>query len=116
VTDLNGDRGDTNLYDLTAKQASGAALNLTGVSLWFTIKRNAWEADPGVVQKTVGSGINVTDAVNGLFTVTLDPNDTKDIEPGRYSWDCQVKETTGRVTTVDRGDFFLMPDYTRATT
>jgi hypothetical protein len=115
VADLRADRGDTNVYDMAAKKFDATVLPLTGASIWFTVKADASDADPGIVQKTVGAGITVTDALLGTFQVVLSPGDTSAVTPGRYHWDCQVKEASGRVTTVGKGAFFIDPDYTRST-
>lgn len=54
-------------------------VNLTGKTLEFTAKRRSTDADAdALIHKTsaVGEGIDITDAPNGEFTVTLDPADT----------------------------------------
>jgi len=50
------------------------------ISAWtFQFDMNDDERNPdgaNIIQKTSGSGIDITDGVNGLLTVTVDPADT----------------------------------------
>ncbi len=71
----------TAAWDLTVTQGSNppVVVDLTGKVLWFFAKFSISDPDSkAAVRKnstTVG-GITVTDAVNGLATLTLDPADT----------------------------------------
>lgn len=114
-------RGDSFIQQLKFRRAHPGSnrpfpVDLTGAAITATVKRTVVEPDNvALAQKTVGAGITIDDPVNGLFTVTLDPFDTIHQADGivRLELDVQVKEATGRVTTVLRGTLALEPDVTR---
>lgn len=109
-------RGDTIDLEVTVTR-DGAPVDLTGADLWFTAKLKVKDADvDAVAQKTVGSGITVTDAVNGEALITLDPADTDGLtkETTLYC-DVQLVEASGRVTTVASGTLTILRDVTRVT-
>jgi hypothetical protein len=107
-------KGDSIVLKLTIKRGT-VAVNLTGASLWFTAKTGVAQADPGVFQKTIGSGIVVTDAAGGLAQVTIAPADTSGLTvPTTLLYDIQLLESTGTKTTVASGNLTIMPDITTA--
>jgi hypothetical protein len=120
--DLDGIRGDTNVYTVTAVQAppnQASPLDLTGAFLWFSLKRSIVEAT-ALLRKTsgaggAGGGWSTPTPSNGISSVTLDPTDTAALSPGPYVYDVQVKEAGGRVTTLSRGTFRLAGDVTEVT-
>lgn len=74
--------GDYITLDFTAKEESGAALNLTGLTLKWSLGRTS--DGPALLTKTVGTGITVTDAAAGKFKVELDPADTQKFSGDYY--------------------------------
>lgn len=115
---LQATRGDDEIYELTLKQRDGTALNLTGVSIWFTVKRSHEETDvQAIVRKTVGSGITIVNAAIGRADVRILAADLASLPPRRTTlvWDCQVRDAAGFVSTVDRGQLVVDPDVTIAT-
>lgn len=108
-------RGDTLSFTATVTQ-SAAPVDLTAAQVWFTAKHSATDADPGIFQKTIGSGIAVSGTDHNLLTITVDPADTAGLDaPTTLHWDLQIKEAGGRVTTVAGGTIALAADITRAT-
>jgi hypothetical protein len=67
-----------------AVTSNGVAFNLAG----YSIKYQLATATPLI--KTIGSGITVTDAVGGLFTITLSAANTSEI-PGAFKHACKIK-------------------------
>lgn len=57
---------------------NGAPVNLTGASLLWQA-RNVSPSGPVVISKSIGAGIVVTDAVNGLATLTIAGADTANL-------------------------------------
>ena len=102
--DLEMHRGTTLTHSVTAKKDGGAAIDLTGLTgsgvRW---RLTDWDKLETKVTKTIGSGVTVTDASNGKFTVTLDPGDTINLEPDYYRHEGEVTEGSGAITTVTRG-------------
>ena len=87
--ELNMIKGDTVIWNLTLLRVTDAeanpeitvAFDLTAATIKFTAKYEQSDADADAVfQKTVGSGITITDATGGLVTVKLQPSDTSSIE------------------------------------
>jgi hypothetical protein len=120
---LQAFRGDTNIYDLTATRTVAGVTSpvpLTGASIWFTAKRKLADADVNaVIRKGNGptgfSGITVTDASNGLATLTILPADSASLEAGdvRLYCDVQVKEADGTTSTT-KGHITFAADVTQA--
>ena len=108
-------RGDTIILDMAIAQA-GEALNLTGYAITFTAKKDIKDSDGAVttIQKTLGSGIVVTDAADGKIRITLASADTEDFPDvdTTYICDVQVKKD-GIVSTVAKGTMTVTPDVTK---
>jgi hypothetical protein len=117
MTDISVKRGDNETLDLVVTDTdTGDPLDLTGVSLWLTVKVQVNDPDSlAVIQKTVGSGITITDAAAGEASVSISPADTA---PFPSSWegvyDVQLK-SAGSVRTVVSGAFTITGDVTWAT-
>lgn len=95
-------RGDDEALEGQVFQFKGGpAKNITNDSLRFTVKRN--EATEIIaLQKSTSSGIAKSDAANGKYVVTIDPEDFEDL---RYDTNfyCDVELTdgdTGKITTL----------------
>lgn len=78
-TDLTLPAGTLVVLDCIAKlEHAGTVVNLTGKTLRFTAKRKSTDADAVAVitKSSPSSGIAITGASAGEFTVTLDAADT----------------------------------------
>jgi hypothetical protein len=116
VADFTMYRGDTVTIN-AAITASGLAYNLTGKSMWFTAKTSYSQADPGVFQKKLGSGISIVDATNGRAQIVIAASDTNSLGNSKTAlvYDFQVKDSSGRIYTVASGKLIVIPDVTRST-
>lgn len=119
-TRLNILRGDTASWEFRiAEQNGGAALDLTGASLRFTVKTSRREPDSAaLIQKQIATGIEVVDALGGVLRVTLSAADTAALDPQTlYVWDLQVRTALGIVITPDyaQGTMRIDGDVTRTT-
>jgi hypothetical protein len=95
--------------------------NLTGCEIWYTAKLNTPDPDvaaPIELSNMALGGITVTSAVSGAFTVLGSPFLTSLFPDSRVrlNADHQVKDSTGRVSTVEVGHLDVYPDITRNTT
>lgn len=110
-------RGDTTFIDVTAIGTDGEPFNLNNCSMWFSLKRSLADADEdALVSKTLIDGILIVDAVEGLATVVIDPEDTEALGApalGLY-WDVQVKDASNSVYTIARGTMNVLADVTRS--
>ena len=112
---------DDRTLSLTVNDADDAPINLTGASLWFTVKEKTSDPDASAIfqKKNTAAGggdteIKVTDAVNGSAEIYIVPDDTNEVNPGIYVWDVQVKLASGKTYTVLRGRVTFKEDITRA--
>ncbi len=104
-------RGDSRNIQVTVKDSSGNAIDITGGTVFFTV--NALEEpddDTGaVITKDVTSH---TDALSGVSTIELTSDDT-DVEPGEYWYDVQFVSTSGSVSSREKGKLLVVSDITR---
>lgn len=109
-------RGDSPTFFLEAKQSNGDPLDISTGLLFFTAKKHARYSDEDAVfQKTIGSGIVVTNGANGEFDVTLDAVDTSSLyAPAMLVWDVQWVSTGGKAFTLLDGTLLIKPDVTRS--
>lgn len=69
-------KGESASFNL-ALVRNGSPIDLTGDTLVFRAKRNVSDADAdALIVKSIGSGITVTDAANGLAQLAIDGADT----------------------------------------
>lgn len=119
--DLTIIRGDDEFIDLTLATASGTAVDLTDVDLWFTAKESQYDTDQAAVLfKTTPSQIVVTSPpTSGLAVVEIPGSETKLIRSRYLSvplyWDVQLKDGNGDIQTVATGTITITPDVTHAT-
>lgn len=111
TTKLEMYRGDDREFTLTLTE-DGAAMDLTGASLRFTVKRVASDADlDAVITKTTAAGIVIdADPTTGIAVVTVDAADTTDLaRTTTLVWDVQVTRG-GKTRTVLAGTLLVRID------
>jgi hypothetical protein len=112
-------RGDTVVLTLTVTQ-NGAVYNLTGSTVRMVAKRNPADLDAAATfnKSSPSTGIALTDAANGIATITLSPSDTTGLPTG-YKWilfyDVQVTTAGGAIFTVIDGEILVKPSITETT-
>ena len=105
-------RGDTRSITLTFTDKNSDPIDLTGATLWFTVKSAVADADAdAVIQKKI---TDHTDPTNGISTVVISPEDTENLPIARYFYDFQLVDPNGNVSTVLEGTFKLKYDVTRS--
>lgn len=117
ATHLRLYRGDTVELVLEVT-VGGVPVDLTGGTLFFTLKTSPSDADnAALLSKVSGSGITVTDAAEGRAVVTL--ADTETLSLPLYTvlhFDVQLKRHTGAIHTVQRGTILFEQHVTVRTT
>jgi hypothetical protein len=104
-------RGDTGRIDISIKDASGTALNLTGATLFLTVKNALTDADSAaVIRKEVTSHTNAL-AGESRFTLTTTDNATA----ATRFYDVQLKTVTNDIWTVAGGLWKVLADVTART-
>ncbi len=112
-------RGDSKEQIWTIKDPAGAAYNLTGCTLWFTLKASPLDADNLAVLAQhwvsggTASGIAVASPVTGIATHTIMAAESAALTAGRsYAYDIQLKDAAGKVTTIESGWMAVERDVT----
>lgn len=77
-------------------------INLTGATISWQL-RSSWDSPTVLIDKNLSSGITVTVAEAGMFTVDLNDIDTEEIIPGRYPHAAKVTDSAANDTTVSLG-------------
>lgn len=96
MANLTINRGTTYSIGITYKK-NGVAHTLVGATVRFTIKANEYDED--MDDSTALLLKNVTDGnAQGEATITIDPDDTAEIVPGKYYYDIKVDEASDGVT------------------
>ena len=101
-------QGDTKVFTVTVKTGTGAAYDLTGYTIAFTVKESKDTADGSANISKAGV---ITDATGGVFTVSLTNTET-DLTPGNYFYDFQIDNGSSSVKTVEQGLFIVTQDVT----
>lgn len=122
-------RGDRKVWTRTFKTNSGAAQDLTGCSVWTTVKKSVLDADADAVVKhywtqSAESGLSRTDpdtgAVSplaaGILYDTLSPTESAALSLRVYVYDVQIKDSNDVPTTVEKGRLVITGDATIRTT
>jgi hypothetical protein len=93
--------GDSKNVVITVSNDEGIALNLTGASVKWALKKRVTSTE-NELYKTNTDGITITDAANGVITIKLVPVDTTTLN-GTYHHECEVTDANGNVSTVTVG-------------
>ncbi len=94
-------QGDTFFGATFTILIDGTPLSLVGVSILMQVKDKP-ASESAAQSLMVGSGISITDAVNGVFEV--EPFAITQV-PGMYHYDIQITDSGGSVRTYVKGTF-----------
>jgi hypothetical protein len=109
--DLCWTRGDSGRLDVTVKQANGTAYNLTGATLFLTVKNALTDADSAaVIRKEVTSHDNAAGGISH-FAIASGDNATA----GTRYYDVQLKDSTNAIYTLFGGIWKVLGDVTTRT-
>lgn len=113
---------DDFVYTASVTNEDGGPYDLTGSTLWFTVKRRKSDADSAAIAKLYwvsggsAAGIGVADPSSGEAVVTIAATGTGNFAQSAHVWDLQLKDANGIVRTVDRGVIVVRPAVTTRTT
>ena len=113
MVDLSVYRGDDKTWDLTFKDSAGTAINITGASIWLTVKTAKTDTDANAAIQNVTT--SHTDAANGSTSVTVSASDTSGAGVDEFFFDIQYKDSANNINTVMDGTFRVIQDVTVAT-
>ena len=105
-------RGDTYAFSSVAI-LDGEVFNLTNYTVTLTCKRDLNDNSPFFQLTSPLSGIEVTDATAGEFTVTIPSSATTSLERYVYRLPYDIKITNGSINhTLTRGYLIVVPGVT----
>jgi hypothetical protein len=113
--DLTWTRGDSGRLDVVVKQADGEPYDLTGATLFLTVKTALTVIDANAtISKTVTAH---DDAEEGQSHFDITGGATPDnLTAGTYFYDVQLKDSTAKVYTLFGGQWRVLGDVTLRTT
>ncbi len=101
-------RGDSWSRQIYFQDVNGACIDITGWTIYFTVKEKIDDADPGVIQKIITT---FEDPLAGEAELSLTPTDTNQVI-GSYLFDIQVKTADDEIYTVLEGIINISKDVT----
>jgi hypothetical protein len=108
-------RGTSKILSLTVTDSSGDPYDLTGATIWFSLKKKVSDSVP-LIQKRSDNPAQaaITSAKGGLAEVYLIPSDTYDLDVRDYVFDVWVVTVGGdRYLVVGPATFTLEYTVTR---
>jgi hypothetical protein len=109
--DLCWTRGDSGRLDVTVKQSDGTAYDLTGATLFLTVKNALTDADSAAV---VTKEVTVHDSATGGLS-HFDLLTTDNATAGTRYYDVQLKTSSGDIYTLFGGLWKVLADVTTRT-
>jgi hypothetical protein len=111
-TALEIKRGDTKTYTLTFKKDDGTLIDITGYTIFFTVKTKIDDVDnDAVIKKTITTHSNPT---QGETKIELSSTDTNQ-EAKSYVFDIQIKTNLTEIITILEGMITITKDVTQRT-
>jgi hypothetical protein len=90
-------RGASKTVELTIVGSDKKPVDLTGATLWFTVKERVEDRDPLILKRsTDGAQIAITQPFSGKAEIYLFPGDTAKLEPQEYVFDVWVVLANGK--------------------
>jgi hypothetical protein len=109
--DLTWTRGDSGRLDVVVKQADGEPYDLTGATLFLTVKNALTDADSAaVIRKEVTSHDNAAGGLSHFDLLTTD-----NATAGTRYYDVQLKTSDAKIYTLFGGLWKVLADVTART-
>lgn len=111
VATISFPEGTTFRQQYTLQDQSRIAIDLNGATLTFAVYHST---DPvtghvtPIIQKTIGLGIVLIDATNGVFRIEFTPAETID-KAGSYDWELNLVEASGDTWLAGTGKLIIFP-------
>lgn len=104
-------RGDSKTYDLTFTDNDGVALDITGWTIYYTVKERLTDNDESAILRKLVTV--VASSTVGEVEIVLENTDTQDLEIKVYWHDIQVKNLDDKINTIAFGQLNVIADVTR---
>lgn len=110
-------RGDTDSFTITFRDANGNPIDITGYTVWFTVRSSVPKTSTTDNTDAVISvkNTNHSDPTNGQTLIAITSSDTE-IDPKTYFYDIQYKKPDGTVHSTGYFKYIVSADITRGTT
>jgi len=106
-------RGDTKDLDVVFKDSTGSAIDITGFSIWFTVKSAIEDLDTNAKIQLINT--SHTSPTNGSTTFSIGSDLTSGLREVSYLYDIQYVNDTGTSKkSTSRGNFVVTNDVTLA--
>lgn len=107
-------RGTSKTILLSVTTSAGKPVDLTGATLFFTVKVREEDEMPLIHKSSVDiAQIEVTDAIGGAAKIYLNPEDTHDTDIGQYMFDVWVVlSSLKRYVVIPPSTFEVLPGVT----
>ena len=104
-------QGNDKVFSFTRTDTNDNAITTMPQQMTFTVKQNYEKLD-WLFRKTLNNGI--TQRADGTWEITIDAEDTANINPGKYVCDVKIINEHGKeYTIVKPQEFVVMPVATR---
>lgn len=108
-------QGDDETLKLTFKDENNAPINLTGYTVFFTMKKRP-DDDADDSEAPLKKTVTVhTDPTNGITHIPLPSAETALLEARRYVYDFQLKDLSDKLTSTKYGVCEVIKDVTNRT-
>lgn len=91
-------RGQSKTFELTIKDSTNAAVDLTGASIYFTVKKEVTDT-VAIISKTTDDPLQaeiLAPNTDGKARIYLIPSDTSVLDVGDYLFDIWVQLSSGK--------------------
>lgn len=107
-------RGTSKTIDLTVTDGGGAVVDLTGSTIYFTVKANIKDTVPLIQKKSIDIlEIEIYDPRGGVARIFLNPADTQNLALVPHIFDIWVVLSSGkRYQVVGPATFHMLPSVT----
>src|SRR5213592_4100498 len=103
-------KGDDVTLSFTFTKDDASAYDLTGGTVFLTVKKKLTDADADAVLSKTWS--THTNAAGGLTSVSLTNADTEALDSRNYQYDLQIKDSGGAIQSSGVGSFAVSPEVT----
>ena len=120
MKDITTIRGDSVALDVAFKDSNNTAIDLTGALVFFTVKKRVTDLDVDALIKVdidIDQLANVDETFDpklGVVEIAIPAEDTQGLA-GVYSFDVQLKDSDGNISSYDRVKFIVNKDVTLRT-
>jgi len=113
MDDINIIRGDTDTITVTFIDDAGDAIDLTGATVWLTVRRSVPATTIVDDTDALISKVFTTGDITGIATFDITKTDTT-YDIAKYYYDVQYKDTSDKIITVGVANWNITYDVTRS--